>query len=1328
MYSFTSPSHPVITNRIRTVLQVGLLLALVVMLAASLLTPAAAVSDTQDVVVSDDPDNNTPHALDGRVLAIMPVGDRVVVGGTFTQIATVADRDTPIARNAIFAFDPETGEIDQNFQPEIDGTIETLAASPDGNSVYIGGAYSEVNGQTEWRLTRLNMADGSIDPSFDVTPNSKVRDIVLAGDRLYVGGTFTMMDQEVRTAFAAVDATTGDVLDEVDLTFSDQARGSLAVFKLDVTPDQSQVAVIGNFGRIDGQSREFAALIDVADGPAELADWQTNRYGMNLCASAFDSYMRDVEISPDGGYMIIVTTGAYRANRLCDSIARWDLDVTGSDLQPTWANLSGGDTFYSVAVTGEAVYVGGHFRWLNNPFANNWQGPGSVTREGIGAVDPVNGLPLAWDPGRERGVGAFDLVTSDDGLYVGSDTDRIGNFEFHGRLARFPLDGGAQVLRADPGPLPGVIFVGDGADLDGRTFDGAAVGPASATSVNWSGVRAAMMLSGRLYTASSDGVFRVRDFDGTSAGTPETVDLNGLRSSYFPVSSLTGMTMDRTTGRMYYTVQGRTELFYRYFLADSNTVGAEEFVASTSVAGIGGQYLTGMHLHEDTLYFSAVDGYLRQADFQDGVAVAGTVTAVNGPPQGNDWSGQGLFLLSEDGYQAPNLLPEPTIRSVCTDDGCRFGSTGSGDADGWIETFEWDFGDGATATGPGVSHVYTSDGTFTVTLTATDNEGGVSTTTTTVERNGPPVADAAISCINLDCTFDGSASSDGGTITAFDWDFGDGAGGTGEATSHTYAAAGTYDVQLTVTDDTGLTDSVVQQIQVSEPADEITHLGTAAVNGNQQSFTVDVPDATRGGDLLLLFASFNNSDTNHQPEELGGWTQLDTVVNGPLRSSVWWRVAEPGDENSTETLTTGSFFKGDVALVAYSGTSTTVPVAVAEATAESGSTSSHITPIVSNPLAEATLVSYWVDRTGSNSNWTEPAGTTVVHEGIGLGGGRISALIGEQAAAAGDTGGLTATSVTTTNRAAMWSLVLAPFGVDTVPDQAPTAVASGSCERLTCAVTGSGSSDPEGPIASYSWDMGDGTQLPGPTPQHSYAAAGEYTVTLTVTDGEGQTATTTIQLTATAPPDEITFKSSDTDNGNRSAFWVTVPEDVLSGDLLVLTGSWNNGTIDPDPVNLPGWNRLDSVSTDRIRTSVWWRIANTADGGVDEVLDVGRFVKGDVALLVYEGVDATNPVEVHDALTETSDTTDHTAPVVTTTQADSLVLNYWTDRTSSTTDWTEPAGTTVVHEGIGAGGGRSSGLITEALSGAAGDVGGGTASADGSTQHATMWTIVLSPA
>lgn len=91
------------------------------------------------------------------------------------------------------------------------------------------------------------------------------------------------------------------------------------------------------------------------------------------------------------------------------------------------------------------------------------------------------------------------------------------------------------------------------------------------------------------------------------------------------------------------------------------------------------------------------------------------------------------------------------------------------------------------------------------------------------------------------------------------------------------------------------------------------------------------------------------------------------------------------------------------------------------------------------------------------------------------------------------------------------------------PNSAPTAAFTSTTSGLTATFDARGSSDPDGPISSYSWDFGDGTTGTGAQPQKAYATAGTYDVTLTVTDGGGLTDQQTGQVTVTAPPPSTVF-------------------------------------------------------------------------------------------------------------------------------------------------------------------------------------------------------------
>ena len=90
---------------------------------------------------------------------------------------------------------------------------------------------------------------------------------------------------------------------------------------------------------------------------------------------------------------------------------------------------------------------------------------------------------------------------------------------------------------------------------------------------------------------------------------------------------------------------------------------------------------------------------------------------------------------------------------------------------------------------------------------------------------------------------------------------------------------------------------------------------------------------------------------------------------------------------------------------------------------------------------------------------------------------------------------------------------------DSWGNQAPTASFTFSCTGLTCNFNASASSDPDGSIANYAWNFGDGTTGSGVTPSKTFASSGTRTVTLTVTDNGGTSGNTSQSVTVTAPTD-----------------------------------------------------------------------------------------------------------------------------------------------------------------------------------------------------------------
>jgi PKD repeat protein len=161
---------------------------------------------------------------------------------------------------------------------------------------------------------------------------------------------------------------------------------------------------------------------------------------------------------------------------------------------------------------------------------------------------------------------------------------------------------------------------------------------------------------------------------------------------------------------------------------------------------------------------------------------------------------------------------------------CTF-TDASTDADGTIASQTWVFGDGNTGSGATASNTYAAAGTYQVKLTVTDNGGASDDQTNTVTVTGgtgggqPPVVsfDLPTCTAGTPCGFHSTSTDPDGEITAatFAWNFGDQSQpGTGADATHTFQAAGTYNVTLTVTDVGGATGTSTQALNVAPAASQ----------------------------------------------------------------------------------------------------------------------------------------------------------------------------------------------------------------------------------------------------------------------------------------------------------------------------------------------------------------------------------------------------------------------------------------------------------------------------------------------------------------------------
>ena len=225
---------------------------------ANAATAPEAAAAAQSATVTADALPTTQ--IDGVAWSQVVVGDTVYVAGSFhsARPAGAAPGTHEVPRSNLLAYNITTGELIDDFAPELNAQALALAASPDGSRLYVGGDFTTIDGAPHYRVAAFSTATGEVDPTFDPIVGSQVRALAVTADRVYLGGTFRSVNGKARTYLASVSA--------ISATLQRWAPAANAPVNALARTTGSLVVVGGRFSRLAGGDRRGIGAVDATTG------------------------------------------------------------------------------------------------------------------------------------------------------------------------------------------------------------------------------------------------------------------------------------------------------------------------------------------------------------------------------------------------------------------------------------------------------------------------------------------------------------------------------------------------------------------------------------------------------------------------------------------------------------------------------------------------------------------------------------------------------------------------------------------------------------------------------------------------------------------------------------------------------------------------------------------------------------------------------------------------------------------------------------------------------------------------------------------------------
>ena len=969
--------------------------------------------------------------VDGVVWAQAVVGNRVYAGGRFTTArpAGAAPGTNTTPRGNLLAYDITTGALVTSFAPTLNGQVLAVTPSPDGSRIYVGGEFTEANGAARYRIAAYNTSDGSLVGSFRPSLDFRVRALAVTDDTVYVGGGFSTANGNARSRLAAFRTSDGALLPwapsadaQVFSMVMAPDRSKLVVggsfMTVNGTAAHGMTAVDPTTGAVlpwaantvvkNGGSDSSAINSLSADGglvygtgfktgttsgnfegtfaadPATgkivwLEDCHGDTYSNHPSGDAVYTVGHAHFCGNIGGFPSTEPKSHHRAlafsRAATGKVARNTVSgYSNFGGQPapsllTWFPEIDAGTFtgqnqgaWSVSGSGDYIVLGGEFPRVNRTaqqglvrfavrrIAPNDQGPrltGSnfvptLVSQSAGTArvswtanwDRDNEL-LTYEVVRDGNTAAPVFKTTarstfwnrpllgfhDSGLTPGQSyryrlrvTDPLGNTVSGDERS-------VVVSSTSPSSAYADAVRADGASSQWRL--GESSGSVAYDTAGFADLVLGSTVSRGAAGAIADDPDRASTFDGTSTGTAGTTHAVPAPNTFsteawFRTTSTAGGKItgfgDASTGlsknydrHVYMDGTGRVSFGLnpgsKKVLTSAGSYNDGEWHHVVATLGSGGSalYLDGVLVGSNSSVTSGQSipaGYWRVGGdnlnnwpASSGRYFAGTIDEVAVYPTAlTATQVQKHFTTSGPSTADANAAPAAAFTAATSGLTASVDASTSKDSDGTITSYSWSFGDGTSGTGVKASRTYAAAGTYTVRLTVTDDKGATATASknVTVEAptvNAAPVASFTSTVSGLTASVDASGSSDDGSISSYAWDFGDGTKGTGVKAQRTYAAAGTYTVTLTVTDDQGLTGTTkasvtVQSTTTTQPfaADAFSRtvsggwgsadtggawtIGGSAANTSVASGTGRTTMASAGAQLTAFLNDTSASDTD----------------------------------------------------------------------------------------------------------------------------------------------------------------------------------------------------------------------------------------------------------------------------------------------------------------------------------------------------------------------------------------------------------------------------------------------------------------------------------